>query len=90
MIYNIAKEIGSMSVVLKGKVDAIILTGGFIRFNDLVDDLKEYCGYLGDIVTIGDREQETLALETYKILKGETIAKEYTGKPVFEGFDFIN
>ena len=76
MVYNIAKEIGAMSAVLKGKVDAIILTGGFIRFNDLVDDIKKYCGYIAKIVTISDREQETLALETYKVLKGEIKAKE--------------
>ena len=59
MVYNIAKEIGAMSAVLKGKVDAIILTGGFIRFNDLVDDIKKYCGYIAKVITISDREQET-------------------------------
>ena len=37
MIYQIAKEIGAMSTVLKGQVDAIILTGGLVRFNDIVD-----------------------------------------------------
>lgn len=89
MIYNIAKEIGSMSCVLKGNVDAIILTGGFIRFNDLIDDLKEYCGHIGKIVCVADREQETLALETYKVLTGEIEANEYTKEPVFKGFDFI-
>ncbi len=89
MIYNIAKEIGAMSVVLKGDVDCIILTGGFVRFNDLVDSIKEYCGYISKIVVVQDREQETLALEVYKVMIGANKAKEYTGKPVFSGFDFI-
>ena len=44
--YQIAKEIGAMAAVLKGKVDAIILTGGMayqgtnvknIKINDILD-----------------------------------------------------
>lgn len=89
MIYNIAKEIGAMACVLKGQVDGIILTGGFVRFTDLVAEIKEYCGFIGNIVVINDREQETLALEVYKVLKGKIEAREYTGEPVFKGFDFI-
>lgn len=90
MVYGIIKQIGAMASVLKGKVDCIILTGGFIRFEDLVNTIKEYCAYISDIVCISDKEQETLALETYKVLKGEIKANKYTGKPVFEGFDFID
>ena len=77
-----------MSAVLKGKVDGIILTGGFIRFDDLVNEIKDYCGYLGDIVVIEDREMETLAIETYKVLTKEIKANKYTGEAVFKGFDF--
>ncbi len=88
MIYNIAKQIGAMSAVLKGKVDAIILTGGFIRFVDLVNEIKDYCGYLGDIVVVEDREMETLASQTYKVLIKEEKCNKYTGEPVFKGFDF--
>ncbi len=89
MVYNIAKEIGAMASVLKGDVDCIILTGGFVRFADLISSIKDYCGYISDIVVVKDLEQETLALEVYKVLKGESKANKYTGKPVFEGFDFI-
>ena len=88
MIYNIAKQIGAMSAVLKGDIDAIILTGGFIRFNDLIENIKDYCGYLGDIVVVEDREMETLAIQTYKVLTKEIKANKYTGEPVFKGFDF--
>lgn len=38
MCYQIAKEIGAASTVLKGQVDAIILTGGF-AYNKLTTDL---------------------------------------------------
>ena len=88
MIYNIAKEIGAMSAVLKGDIDAIILTGGFIRFDDLVNEIKDYCRYLGNIVVIEDREMETLATQTYKVLINEENCNKYTGEPVFKGFDF--
>lgn len=90
MVYGIIKQIGAMASVLKGEVDSIILTGGFIRFDDLVNTIKEYCEYISDIVCITDKEQETLALETYKVLKGEIKANKYTGEPVFKGFDFID
>ena len=88
MIYNIVKQIGAMSAVLKGDIDAVILTGGFIRFDDLIEDIKDYCDYLGDIVVVEDREMETLAIETYKVLTKEIKANKYTGEPVFKGFDF--
>jgi len=41
MCYQIAKEIGAMATVLKGKIDAIILTGGMAHNEVLVDKLKE-------------------------------------------------
>lgn len=90
MVYGIIKQIGAMASVLKGKVDAIILTGGYIRFDDLVNMIKEYCSYIANIICIKDKEQETLAFETYKVLMGEIKANKYTGEPVFKGFDFID
>ena len=89
MLYNIVKGIGSMHAVLQCKTDAIILTGGFIRYEDLVEYVNRYCGAMAKVVCISDKEQETLALETLKVLNGETEASKYTGKPVFEGFKFI-
>ena len=34
--------------------------------------------------------QEALALETLKVLRGERELMEYNGKPVFNGFEFID
>lgn len=82
MVYNIAKAIGSMSVVLRGEVDQILLTGGYIRFNELVDVLKDYTSFISPITCIEDKEQETLALEALNVLKGKIKAHKYTGKPV--------
>lgn len=88
MIYNIAKEVGAMACVLKGDIKAIILTGGYIRYTDLVEELKTYISYLGEVVTISDKEQETLALEIYDVLNKKEEVHKYTGEPVFKGFDF--
>lgn len=90
MCYQLCKSIGSMATVLKGKVDAILLTGGLVRFKDLVDFVKDRCGFIAPIETyVGEVEQEALAGAALKVMRGETEPHKYTGKPVFSGFDFI-
>jgi len=86
MLYQSAKVIGSMAVVLKGKIDALILTGGLLRFKDVEETIKEYCGFIAPIYTYpGEYEQDALALAALRVLNGEK-AKEYTGNAVFTGF----
>jgi len=46
MIYQIAKEIGSMYVALKGKVTAIIITGGIAYQKQLVNKLKSWIHFM--------------------------------------------
>lgn len=88
MIYNIAKAIGAYSVSLKGKVDAIIITGGIAHNNDLVDQLKDYTSFIGKIVVVpGEEEMQALANGALRVLKGEEQALEYTGIPVWNGLD---
>lgn len=78
MAYSVAKWIGEMAVVLKGKVDAILLTGG-IAWNDCVNDvIIDYCKFLAPIkIYPGENELESLAENALRVLKGETVAKEY-------------
>ena len=91
MVYQICKEIGAMAAVLKGKVDAILLTGGLMIYEDIAKKIKERCGWIADIyVYPGEREQEALAKETLKALKGERETCIYDGIPPFTGFDFID
>ncbi len=85
MVYQIAKEVGAMATVLKGKIDAIILTGGMAKDNMLIEELKEYISYLGKIVLIpGEEEMQALSNGALRVLRGEENAIEYTGKPVYE------
>ena len=87
MIYQVCKQIGAMSTVLKGKVDGIVLTGGLMRFDDVLNQIEDQCGWIAPIqVYKGEYEQEALALGALKVLRKEEKAKIYTGKPVWDGF----
>lgn len=89
MIYQICKQIGAMSAVLKGKVEGILLTGGLVRYQDIVEDIQERCGWIAPITCYpGEMEQEALAYSVLEVLRGHATAQTYSGKPVFEGFDF--
>ena len=78
MTYQIAKGIGEMSVVLKGKVDGIILTGGIAYSTELTKKITEYVNFLAPIKILpGENELESLAAGALRILKGEEIAEEY-------------
>ena len=89
MSYQIAKQIGAMSAVLRGKVDGILLTGGLVRFRDIVETIETMCGWIAPIsVYPGEVEQEALASAVLKVLRGEAQAHRYTGAPVWQGFDF--
>lgn len=86
--YQIAKEIGAMAATLKGKVDAIILTGGIANDKSLVANLKDYVGFIAPvIVQAGEFELEALAAGVLRVLRKEETALIYTGKPVFSGFN---
>ena len=78
MIYNIAKEFGSMSVVLHGKIDAILLTGG-ISYNDYcINKLKEYIAFIAPVYVFpGEDEMEALAFNALGVLRGKLNCKEY-------------
>ena len=87
MIYQICKVIGEMSAVLCGKVDGILLTGGLMRFDDIIRGIEERCGWIAPVsVYPGEMEQEALALPVLKVLRGQSGVLTYSGKPVWSGF----
>lgn len=89
MIYQICKEIGAMSAVLCGKVDGILLTGGLVRFSDIVEGILSRCGWIAPITVYpGEMEQEEMAGAVLHVLRGEEQAHPYTGEPVWKGFGF--
>ncbi|MCD6081915.1 butyrate kinase [candidate division WOR-3 bacterium] len=79
MAYQIAKEIAAGAAVLKGKIDAIILTGGLANEQDFVDLIKERVDFLAPVkVYPGEREMEALAYGVLRVLRGEIDAHEYS------------
>lgn len=86
MIYQICKSIGEMAVVLDGKVDGILLTGGLVRFNDIVETIERKCSWIAPVsVYPGEVEQEAMAAAVLDVLIGRREAHKYTGKPVWTG-----
>lgn len=87
MIYQICKQIGAMAAVLEGKAEAILLTGGLVRYGSITDSIRRRCGWIAPIhIFPGEAEMEALADGALSVLRGETEPKEYTGIPVFRGF----
>ncbi|WLR43872.1 butyrate kinase [Bacillus carboniphilus] len=79
MAYQIAKEIGSASAVLKGKVDAIVLTGGLAYGKEFIKLISSYIDWIGDIIVHpGENELEALAEGALRVLTGEEQSKHYT------------
>lgn len=87
MIYQICKYIGAMAAVLEGRIDAILLTGGLLRFSDITEKITRSCGWIAPIYTYpGEVEQEALAAGALRVLRGEEQAKTYPGRPVWSGW----
>ncbi|MBD5393550.1 MAG: butyrate kinase [Lachnospiraceae bacterium] len=77
-ILQVCKNIGSMSCVLKGKVDQIIVTGGIAYNKDVVDQMQERAGFIAPF-TVYPGEDELLALTqgALRVMNGEEEAMEY-------------
>lgn len=78
MIYQIAKSVGAAAVVLYGKVDAILLTGGIAHSGYITSRLKERVSFLAPVrVYPGEDELEALALNALGALRGELEVQVY-------------
>ena len=78
MAYQIAKEIGAMATVSDGKLDAIILTGGLVKYGRLLKWIEKRIEFIAPIEIIpGEFEMEALAAGTLRVLQGKEVAKEY-------------
>ncbi len=78
MAYQVAKEIGSLAAVLKGDVDAIILTGGLAYSKVFTQWVIERVKFISNVLVYsGENEMESLALGTLRVLRGEEKAKIY-------------
>ena len=80
-----------MAAVLKGKVDGILLGGGIVHNLELVQRIKEDCGFIAKVTAYpGEFEMEAMAAGAIRVLRGEETPKVYTGVKVFQGFDCVS
>lgn len=83
MCYNVAKEIGAMAIALKGKVDAILLTGGIAHNKRLTDFIAMHVDFIAPVAAYpGENELEALACNALAVLRGEQQVKEYHKKAI--------
>ncbi|MTI69139.1 MAG: butyrate kinase [Firmicutes bacterium] len=78
MAYQVSKEIGSLSAVLSGDVDGIILTGGIAydeMFTKWISDRVNFIGKM--FIYPGEDEMIALAEGGLRVLRKEETAKEY-------------
>ena len=76
MIYQIGKEIGAMAVVLEGRVDAVLLTGGMAHSERVVEGLRGYAEWIAAVAVYpGEDELRALAEGVFRVLDGEEEVK---------------
>lgn len=79
MGYQTAKEIAAMSAVLKGKVDAIIITGGLAYSKYLTQYIREHISHIAKVhIEPGEDEMSALALNGFLALSKQVEVKSYS------------
>ncbi len=78
MAYQIAKEVGAMAAVLKGKVDAVVFTGGLAYDGILVPFFKEMVSWIAPVLVYpGGDEMAALRIAAQSALDHPQTVKVY-------------
>jgi len=78
MVMTTAKQIGQCAAVLKGQVDAVVLTGGLAHSREFVDRLREQVKFIAPVfIYPGENEMVALAEGVLRVLQGRETAKTY-------------
>lgn len=78
LAYQTGKEIGSAATVLKGKAEAILLTGGIVYSEEMVRLISDMVAFIAPVVVYpGEDELLALAEGGLRVLNGETEAAVY-------------
>ena len=78
MAYQISKEIGAMSSVLEGQVDAILLTGNILNNKKFTDEITRRVSHIAPIsVYPVVNDLDSLAANGMLILSGKAELLEY-------------
>lgn len=78
LAYQVAREIGAMAAVLKGAVDAIILTGGLANQDEHVKRIEKMVSFIASVFVFpGEDEIKALAFNGLLALEGKIDIKDY-------------
>ncbi|MDP3179775.1 MAG: butyrate kinase [Spirochaetaceae bacterium] len=78
MAYQVAKGIGELATVVRGRVDRIVLTGGIARSKRIVSWIAERVGFIAPVEIVpGENELEALAFGVLRVLRGQEEARLY-------------
>lgn len=79
MAMSVARNIAREVPVVKGNVEAIILTGGIAYSEMFTGMVKELVDYIAPVIVYaGENEMQSLALGGLRVLRGEEEAKAFT------------
>ena len=79
MAYQVAKTIGEMYAVLKGEVDAILITGDLAHSDFIVRVILDHVEKLAPtFIYPGDNEIKAMAVNALRVIKGEMEVREYS------------
>ncbi|MGL4208538.1 MAG: butyrate kinase, partial [Candidatus Adiutrix sp.] len=81
MALNVAKNVAKLAVVVCGRLDAIILTGGLVFSKRLSTWVSQRVEFLAPVVLMpGENEMKSLSRGALRILRGQESARVYTEK----------
>jgi butyrate kinase len=80
MVYQIAKDIGAMATVLRGRIDAVLITGGMAHSQQLLAALTGRISWIAPVeVYAGEDELQALVEGALRVLRGEESAHSVAG-----------
>jgi len=78
MAYQVSKSIGEMFAVLKGEVDAILITGELAHSQFVVRNIIDHVEKFAPVfLYAGDNEIQSMASNALRVLKGEMPVQQY-------------
>lgn len=79
MAYQIAKNIGELATVVRGRVDAVILTGAVANSKMMTDWIRERVSFIAPVEVVpGENELKALARGVLRVLRGEEGVHTFT------------
>jgi butyrate kinase len=78
MALHVAKNLAKLAVVVNGKIDAVILTGGIAYSEYFTAMIKDRVEFLAPVAILpGENEMEALAKGALRVLRGEEQPRIY-------------